>query len=205
MSWPHALSLSRVVAGPIIAALVLAAPGDAYLLAAVLFGVASLTDLIDGKLARYSKSVSPFGVFLDTTADKVMVSLVLVALSTAGLVATWIALVIIAREFLVSGLRSYAASRQRIISAHIWGKGKAALTMVALFILLLAADGRAGGAISHVGGHCLWQSVFTVSTWGMDVAAVLTIISGVRYFIDALPLFLSDPEVPEVPVRPPAA
>src|SRR5947209_7727508 len=117
MSWPHVLSLSRVVAAPIIALLVVAKPGDGYLVAAVIFALASGTDLIDGKLARYSQSASPFGVFLDTTADKVMVSLTLVAMAISQLTWSWIPLVIIGREFLVSGLRSYAASRSRIISA----------------------------------------------------------------------------------------
>jgi CDP-diacylglycerol---glycerol-3-phosphate 3-phosphatidyltransferase len=205
MTWPHVLSLSRVVAGPVIAALVLAKPGNGYLLAGLIFAIASATDLIDGKLARYSQTVSPFGVFLDTTADKVMVSLTLVALAISGLAWGWVSLVIIGREFLISGLRSYAASRNRIISAHIWGKGKAALTMVALTFLLCAADGRANGALAHLGGQPLWRHAYTLSSWILAVAAILTVVSGVRYFVDALPLFRADPEVPEVPARPPAA
>ncbi|MBV9282417.1 MAG: CDP-alcohol phosphatidyltransferase family protein, partial [Chloroflexi bacterium] len=107
MSWPHILSLSRVAAGPIITALVLSTPGDAYLLAAILFALASFTDMVDGKLARYSRRVSPLGIFLDTTADKVLVSLVLVGMAIARLSPAWIPLVIIGREFLISGLRSY--------------------------------------------------------------------------------------------------
>jgi CDP-diacylglycerol---glycerol-3-phosphate 3-phosphatidyltransferase len=205
MPWPHLLSLSRVIAGPIIAALILARPGNAYLVAAIVFGLASLTDLIDGKLARLSQSVSPFGVFLDTTSDKVMVSLTLVALSTSGLLAVWMTLVIIGREFLISGLRSYAASRRLIISAHVWGKGKTALTIVAIFLLLLAADGRSGGLLARLGSHHLWTTLFSMSVWLVGAATALTIISGIRYFIDALPLFQSDPEVPEVPAHPPAA
>jgi CDP-diacylglycerol--glycerol-3-phosphate 3-phosphatidyltransferase len=205
MSWPHVLSLSRVVAAPVIALLVLSRPGDGYLIAAIIFAVASGTDLIDGKLARYSQNASPFGVFLDTTADKVMVSLTLVALAVSQLTSVWIPLVIIGREFLVSGLRSYAASRSRIISAHIWGKGKTAVTMLALFLVLLATDGRAGGVLGRVGGHTFWQHAYTASTWLLGFAALLTVVSGVRYFVDAWPLFRSDPEVPEVPARPPAA
>jgi len=145
MSWPHVLSLSRVVAGPIVAGLVLSKPGNAYLIAALVFAISSASDLVDGKLARYKRSVSPFGVFLDTTADKVLVSLVLISLAVAGLAPAWPPLVIIGREFLISGLRSYAASRNRIISAHTWGKGKAAITMLAIFVLRLpdwVADGR---------------------------------------------------------------
>lgn len=189
ISWAHVLSFSRIVAGPIVAALVLAPAGDAYLVAALLFAVASLTDAVDGKLARYSQRVSPLGIFLDTTSDKVMVSLVLVSMAVAGLAAAWIPLVIIGREFLISGLRSYAASRDRIISAHAWGKGKAAVTMLAIFVVLVAADGVAGGAPSHAGSHHTWETIRTVGDWLLALAAVMTVVSGVRYLIDAWPLF----------------
>ena len=189
ISWPHILSLSRIIAGPIVAALVLAPPGDAYLLAAVLFALASLTDAVDGKLARYSRRVSPLGIFLDTTSDKVMVSLVLVAMAVSGLAAAWIPLVIIGREFLISGLRSYAASCDRIISAHTWGKGKAAVTMLAIFVVLVAADGMAGGAPAHLGSPHFWHAAQTVGDWLLILAALMTIVSGVRYVADAWPLF----------------
>lgn len=158
-------------------------------MAAILFALASLTDAVDGKLARYSKQVSPLGIFLDTTSDKVMVSLALVAMAVAGLAAAWIPLVIIGREFLISGLRSYAASRDRIISAHAWGKGKAAVTMLAIFVVLVAADGVAGGAPAHVGGRHFWDAAQTVGAWLLALAALMTIISGIRYLVDAWPLF----------------
>jgi CDP-diacylglycerol--glycerol-3-phosphate 3-phosphatidyltransferase len=205
MSWPHVLSLSRVIAGPIVAGLILSKPGNAYLIAALVFAVSSASDLVDGKLARYSRSVSPFGVFLDTTADKVLVSMVLISLAIAGLTPAWPALIIIGREFLISGLRSYAASRNRIISAHTWGKGKAAITMIAIFLLLVAAGGRAGGSISSISTHSFWQDLFDFGSWLLYFAAILTVVSGLRYFVDAWPLFRADPEVPEVPARPPTA
>jgi CDP-diacylglycerol---glycerol-3-phosphate 3-phosphatidyltransferase len=205
MSWPHVLSLSRVVAGPIVAGLVLSKPGNAYLIAALVFAISSASDLVDGKLARYKRSVSPFGVFLDTTADKVLVSLVLISLAVAGLAPAWPPLVIIGREFLISGLRSYAASRNRIISAHTWGKGKAAVTMLAIIVLLVAASGRAGGALGNISTHNFWRDLFDFATWMLYLAAAITVVSGIRYFVDAWPLFRADPEVPEVPARPPAA
>jgi CDP-diacylglycerol--glycerol-3-phosphate 3-phosphatidyltransferase len=188
LSWPHILSVSRVLAGPLVAALVLSGSGDAYLAAALVFGVASFTDLIDGKLARYSQRVSPLGVFLDTTSDKVLVSLALVAMAIAGFCPAWVVLVIVGREFIISGLRSFAASCDRIVSAHIWGKGKAALTMVAIGCVLTAADGRAGGVLSHVGSHSGWSRAYDVSIWLLGIAAALTIISGIRYIVDAWPL-----------------
>lgn len=191
MSLAHILSLSRVVAGPVIAGLILAPPGDSFLIAAIVFCLASITDLLDGKLARYSQQVSPLGVFLDTTADKVLVSLVLVALAIDNLSPAWIPIVIIGREFLISGLRSFAASCDRIISAHLWGKGKTALTMVGITLLLLAANGRSGGLLAKVGSHVLWENAVTGCLWVLAAAAVLTIVSGIRYVVDAWPLLES--------------
>src|SRR5579884_1902385 len=186
MSWPHVLSFSRILLGPIVAALVLAKPGDTYLVAAALFAAASFTDMIDGKLARYSQRVSPLGIFLDTTADKVLVALTLVAMAMAGLCDGWIPMVVIGREFLISGLRSYAASRDRIISAHIWGKGKTVVSMVAIIAILVAAAGKSGAL---PGSSEAWRSAFTASSWLLVLGAVLTILSGARYLIDAWPLF----------------
>jgi CDP-diacylglycerol--glycerol-3-phosphate 3-phosphatidyltransferase len=191
MSLAHILSLSRVVAAPIIAALILAPPGNTFLFAAIVFCVASITDLLDGKLARYSRQASPLGVFLDTTADKVLVSLVLVALAVDMLSPTWIPIVIIGREFLISGLRSFAASNDRIISAHIWGKGKTALTMTGIVLLLLAANGRSGGLLSHIGSIDWWRHTVTVCVWILGASAVLTIVSGIRYVVDAWSLLQS--------------
>jgi CDP-diacylglycerol--glycerol-3-phosphate 3-phosphatidyltransferase len=193
MSLAHILSLSRVVAAPIIAGLILASPGDSFLFAAVIFCLASITDLLDGKLARYSQRASPLGVFLDTTADKVLVSLVLLALAVEMLCPAWIPIVIIGREFLISGLRSFAASNDRIISAHIWGKGKTALTMIGIVLLLLAANGRSGGLLSHVGSNVFWRHGVTVCVWILGASALLTIVSGIRYVVDAWPLFRAHP------------
>src|SRR6266487_2154591 len=108
---PNILSLSRI-------------------LATVLFVLGSGTDFLDGYLARRYKLVSPLGVFLDLTADKVFVSVILIALVQVGLVPAWIVAVIIAREFLVTGLRSMASAKGKVIPAGKWGKQKTLITMV---------------------------------------------------------------------------
>jgi len=194
VSWPHILSLSRMVAGPIVAALVLGPPGDEYLLAAILFVCASFTDLLDGKLARYAQRVSPLGIFLDTTSDKVMVSLVLAAMAIAGLTAAWIPLVVIAREFIISGLRSYAASRRQIISARFLGKGKAALTMAAIPLVLAADDGLHRGALSHLWSSSVSHALGVGASWLLGVAVALTVLSGLAYLADARSLLAPDTE-----------
>jgi CDP-diacylglycerol--glycerol-3-phosphate 3-phosphatidyltransferase len=142
--------------------------------------------------------VSPLGIFLDTTSDKVLVALTLTAMAIAGLCQAWIPLVIIGREFLISGLRSYAASCDRIISAHVWGKGKAAVTMVAIVLVLLAASGTAGGSLRDLATAGTWEGLRTASAWLLGLAGILTIVSGARYIVDAWPLFTASEVEPDV-------
>jgi len=135
---PNILSLSRILATVVIFVLVLINTPLAFLVATVLFVLGSGTDFLDGYLARRYKLVSPLGVFLDLTADKVFVSVILIALVQVGLVPAWIVAVIIAREFLVTGLRSMASAKGKVIPAGKWGKQKTLITMVAMSALLLA-------------------------------------------------------------------
>src|SRR5579884_3768214 len=114
---PNILSISRLVATAVVFILVLVNQPWAFLVGTVLFFFASITDLLDGYLARRMKVVSSFGVFLDLTADKVFVSAILVAMVQIALVPAWIVLIIITREFLVTGLRSMAAAKGTVIPA----------------------------------------------------------------------------------------
>ncbi len=135
---PNILSLARLVATLPLAVLILIHTPGAYLWATLLFFLASITDTFDGRIARKYKLVSNLGVFLDLTADKVYVAAALVAFTQVGVVPAWITIVIITREFLVSGLRSLAAAQGVVISAGRWGKQKTLLTLTALGGILLA-------------------------------------------------------------------
>jgi CDP-diacylglycerol--glycerol-3-phosphate 3-phosphatidyltransferase len=104
---------------------------------APLFALASITDYLDGYLARRFKVVSTLGVFIDLAADKVLVSTVLIMLTGTGVVPSWMAASIVAREFIVSGLRSQAAANGVVISASQLGKWKTTVTLAALFLTLL--------------------------------------------------------------------
>src|SRR2546422_7970591 len=121
---PNLLSASRLFATVLVFVLVLINQPWAFLTATVLFVLASVTDFFDGYLARRLKVVSPLGVFLDLTADKVFVSVILIALVQISLVPAWIVVIIVTREFLVTGLRSMAAAKGKVIPAGIWGKQK---------------------------------------------------------------------------------
>jgi CDP-diacylglycerol--glycerol-3-phosphate 3-phosphatidyltransferase len=135
---PNILSGARLLATIPLVILILLKQPWALLIATALFVVGSVTDTIDGRLARRYHLVSNLGVFLDLTADKVFVSAALIALVQVGFVPAWIVIVIVAREFLVSGLRSFAAARGVVIPAGRWGKQKTLLTLLSLGGILLA-------------------------------------------------------------------
>src|SRR5215469_2452116 len=108
---PNILSMSRLVATVVVFILVLINQPWAFLVATVIFFFASVTDFLDGYLARRFKVVSSLGVFLDLTADKVFVTAILIAMVQIGLIPAWIVFIIVTREFLVTGLRSMAAAK----------------------------------------------------------------------------------------------
>jgi len=196
---PNLLSFSRILAAPILYALVVSGGRYAYLAAAVLFVAASITDTLDGEIARRRHQVSPLGIYLDTTSDKILVAVLLIALAVARLAPGWMAAVIIAREFLVTGLRSYAAALGIVIPAGGWGKAKTMITIVALFLVLLEGDARQGGLLSThaLPGSLLVSSVgpFTLGIWALLVAVIWTIGSGAEYIREAIPL-LTHPSRP---------
>src|SRR5437763_12647251 len=137
MNVPNALTVSRLVAIPVLMALLLLRfPGHDQL-AALLFIVFSFTDTLDGELARRSGSVSDLGKFLDPLADKLFVLSVLIVLVQEGLVAAWVVVVIFSRELIITILRSVAASQGRVIAAAPLGKTKTVMQMAAVTLLIL--------------------------------------------------------------------
>lgn len=193
---PNLLSLSRLVATVAIFVLVLINTPWAFLAATVLFILASVTDFFDGYLARRYKVVSSFGVFLDLTADKVFVSTILIAMVQIGLVPAWIVVIIVAREFLVTGLRSMAAAKGKVIPAGMWGKQKTLITMIAMGALLLA-KGLGAHQLSLFPPMLTFNSetvnfseiLLLVADAGLLLATLWTVLSGAEYMISSLPLF----------------
>ena len=194
---PNLLSFSRILAAPILYALVVSGWRYGFLVAAILFVAASVTDTLDGELARRRHLVSPLGIYLDTTSDKILVAVLLVALAVVHLAPGWMAAVIIAREFLVTGLRSYAAALGVVIPAGGWGKAKTLITIVALLLVLLEGDARMGGWLSghSAPGSWLLTSLgpFTISVWALLVSVIWTVGSGAEYIREAVPLLTRQP------------
>ncbi len=201
---PNLLSLSRMlITAPIFVLILLDAPW-AFLTATALFILASVTDFFDGYLSRRFKVVSPLGVFLDLTADKVFVSAILIALVQIGLVPAWIVVIIVTREFLVTGMRSMAAAKGKVIPAGIWGKQKTLITMIAIGLLLFA-KGLGAHELSLFPPmlHFTSQTVnlsnilLLVADAGLILATLWTALSGAEYMISALPLFQKEENNPQ--------
>lgn len=176
------LGLVRIGLTPVvIILLVLPFPG-AGLIAFVVFCVAAVTDFFDGRVARARGEVSPFGVFMDLTADKVLVAGVLIAMVQVSLVPAWMVAIILIREFVVQGVRQLAATGSVVISARALGKSKTMTTLAAMAILLLAFDAAQGGPLSGLG---IGDALRTVGFWLMVVATALTLVSGYDYVAGA--------------------
>ncbi|WP_322822114.1 CDP-alcohol phosphatidyltransferase family protein [Chloroflexus sp.] len=184
---PNLLGLFRILATPILAWMVLLASPTAYLGAAILLLLMALSDMADGRLARHLKVVSPLGVFIDTISDKIFVAGVLIPMIETGLIPAWIALTIIIREFVVSGLRSFAAAEGIVISARRFGKQKLVITVVALIWRLLAAHAGNGGFLGVMFSGSL---VLLLNLWPvvMGLALIWTVGSGIEYLWQAWPL-----------------
>lgn len=167
MNLPNRLTLLRIVLVPVFMTFLLIPAGRWRLLAALAcFAVASLTDLIDGKLARRSNQVTNFGKLMDPLADKLLVSAALVVFVQLGLTNAWIAMIVIAREFLVTSLRLVAAGNGTVLAANYWGKVKTASQMIAVCVVLA------------LGGLGLPALAGSVLLW---IAAALTVVSGIQY------------------------
>lgn len=167
MNLPNKLTLFRVILIPffIVFLLVPGIPAGKWIALAI-FIVASLTDLLDGKIARKYNLVTNFGKFMDPLADKLLVCSALICLIDLQRIPSWMVVIIIAREFTISGFRTIAADNGVVIAASYWGKFKTTFQMIAVCLM-----------IADIQSLRLLTSVFT---W---IAVVLTVVSLVDYLI----------------------
>jgi CDP-diacylglycerol--glycerol-3-phosphate 3-phosphatidyltransferase len=194
---PNVLSLGRLFATIPLVVLILINLPAAFMAATVLFFLGSVTDTLDGRLARKYHLVSRLGVFLDLTADKVFVSAALVALVQVTLVPAWIAIVIVTREYIVAGMRQISAAQGVVIPAGKWGKQKTFFTLLAIGGILLARglNGHTAFPLGLGSGHA--PHAFSDYLLGLaDVvlllAVIWTIFSAVEYLRGAKGV-LTDP------------
>ena len=176
------LGLLRIALTPVVIVLLVRPFPGSGLIAFVIFVVAALTDYLDGRVARARGEVSSFGVFMDLTADKVLVAGVLIAMVQVGLVPAWIVATILIREFVIQGVRQLAATDNVVIAARALGKSKTLTTLAAMAILLLAFDAEHGGPTAALG---VSGTLVTAGLWLMIVATALTVISAIDYLAGA--------------------
>lgn len=152
MNLPNKLTLFRVILIPFFVFFLLAPYFEGYgnYIAVVIFIVASITDFLDGKIARKYNLVTNFGKFMDPLADKLLVSSALISLIALDKIPAWIVIIIIAREFIISGFRLVAADNGVVIAASYWGKFKTAFQMVTVIVLILNIPGKAFEIIGTV-------------------------------------------------------
>jgi CDP-diacylglycerol--glycerol-3-phosphate 3-phosphatidyltransferase len=161
---PNVLTLLRILAVPVLVVALLVQTPNGDLLAAIVFAVASLTDAIDGYLARSRHWVTTFGKLMDPVADKLLVIGALLTLVSLNRVAAWVAMVIIAREFAVTALRIAATQQGVVISAGTFGKAKTIMQVTMVFAVIVA-QGTPG-----------WLDALVYAT------VAVTVASGADYF-----------------------
>ncbi|MDO4566229.1 MAG: CDP-diacylglycerol--glycerol-3-phosphate 3-phosphatidyltransferase [Oscillospiraceae bacterium] len=178
MNLPNKLSIARVIMTPVFLAAFFINFKGHWLAAFALFAIASITDILDGQIARRKGIVTPFGKFLDPLADKVLVSSALIAFVSLGLANPLVALIVVVRDYLISAVRLLAVSSDgKVIAANIWGKIKTSLSMVFISTVLLALH-----FAENMGEEAI-ELVVRCSNWAMWLLAAITALSGVVYMV----------------------
>lgn len=178
MNLPNRLSVARVAMIPLMVALLIPNTPVCNLLAAAVFGLASITDYLDGHIARSRGLVTDFGKFIDPVADKLLVLSALVMLIQNGLIPAWVVVIILARELAVDGLRLVAVTRGTVIAAGWLGKVKTASQMFTI-LWLMVFRAPALTALGYTG----FSFLSLISTLGALWMAAITLWSGIDYFV----------------------
>ena len=173
MNTPNKLTVGRMILVPFLVIFMLTGWGGEYnrYISFVIFAVASITDWFDGYLARKNNLVTNFGKFMDPLADKLLVCSAMICMIELGRLPAWIVIVIMAREFIISGFRLIAAENGVVIAANYWGKFKTVSQMIMIILLILNVGEIYGG---------FWDILTQIFIW---LSVALTIISLVTYIM----------------------
>ena len=164
LNLPNVLTLIRILLVPVLVVALLDATPNGSVVAAIVFAAAAITDGLDGYIARSRKSITTFGKVMDPIADKLLIAAALITLVSLHRVPAWVAMVIIAREFAVSGLRVAAGQQGVVIPASRLGKLKTVVQVAAILAVIATDDA--------------WAQVL------LYVAVLVTIVSGADYFLN---------------------
>lgn len=182
LNLPNKLTLIRMFLAPIYLALMLIEFPYHYIVALAVFSVASLTDMLDGKIARKNNLITVFGKLLDPLADKMLTTAALLAFMREGWCSIWIVMIVLTREFAVAGVRLIATAQGIVIPANYWGKAKTVSQMVFTIVIMLLAELN---ATFDIFANASWFTLARVSNIMLWITAVLTVVSGITYFVDS--------------------
>ncbi|MBO5944106.1 MAG: CDP-diacylglycerol--glycerol-3-phosphate 3-phosphatidyltransferase [Clostridia bacterium] len=183
---PNLLTIARIFITPIFLAVILMDTlPHKFLIACVIFSIGSITDAIDGHLARKNNQITNFGKFLDPIADKILTTAALLAFMSMGLCNIWIVMLVLTREFAIASVRMIAAAGGVVIPANIWGKIKTVSQMT--FTILIMILGEVWEILSNTNKDLFAKlpDLSLISNGLLWITAILTIISGVIYLNDS--------------------
>lgn len=181
MNLPNKLTVIRMFLAPIYLLLMLLEFPYHYIVALAVFSVAAITDSIDGRLARKNNQITVFGKLLDPLADKMLTTAALLAFMREGWCSIWIVMIVLTREFAVTSVRLVASAQGVVIPANYWGKAKTVSQMVfTIVIMLLAQLEESFSIFANLG----WFTLAGTSNILLWITAILTVISGITYFVD---------------------
>lgn len=178
MNLPNKLTVFRIAVVPVFIAILLFDHGIAYLAACILFWVAGFTDYLDGRIARSQNLVTNFGKLMDPAADKILVVAALVMMITIPVlsVPAWAIVIIVSREFFVTGFRSIAADQGVVLAANNWGKAKTVIQMFYIWFFL----GAAAAVELIVALQPFAPVVATASYWLGAAISIFTLMTGIQ-------------------------
>jgi len=190
LNLPNLLSICRILLVPPLVVVLLTKFEDKEWWGLGLFLLAAIMDFFDGYLARRRREVTRLGMLLDPAADKILISAAFISLVEMGEAPAWMVVVIVAREFAVSALRSFAAAESRVIPAGFSGKLKTVVQIVAVAALIIHS--QLPGELKHISKISLWAAV------------LISVYSGVEYFVRFRRFVLAGEGAPAAAATPPA-
>ena len=186
MNLPNKLTMARILAVPVFIVLYMMGHN---IIATIVFILASLTDMLDGKIARKQNLITDFGKLMDPVADKMLIMSTLICFVQESICGAWVVVVILFREFLVTSMRMIAADKGKVIAANIWGKIKTVTQMIAIIGIFCAKAADEFAAVFPVIPSFIGSWLMILSYVVLYAAVAATILSGARYMYDARGFF----------------
>ncbi len=186
LNLPNILTISRVVITPFfLVTILMETLPHRFLIACIIFSIASITDAVDGHLARKNNQITNFGKFLDPIADKVLTTAALLAFMSMGLCNIWIVMLVLTREFAIASVRMIAASGGVVIPANVWGKIKTVSQMVFTILIMLLGEAYFILETSNTELFSKLPDLSLISNGLLWITAILTVVSGGIYLYDS--------------------